>query len=144
MSGPRTIAIAVFRDERDRILVGEGRDAAKGEVYHRPLGGGIELGERGAEALAREIREEIGAEICDVRALGVLENIFTLEGRPRHEIVLVYEARFVDAALYARDRVAVREEGWAAATWKPLADFESGRSILYPAGLLGLLGGGRP
>ena len=60
-----------------RILVGHAYDAVKQDHYCRPLGGGIEFGERGADAIVREIREELGAEIEDVRRLGTLENLFT-------------------------------------------------------------------
>ncbi len=45
------IAICICRDG-DRILVAEYRE--KGRLYYRPLGGAIEFGERGAEAVRRE------------------------------------------------------------------------------------------
>ena len=56
----RTIAICLF-SHNGGILVAEGIDAVKGETFYRPLGGGIEFGEYGADTVAREIREEIGA-----------------------------------------------------------------------------------
>ena len=56
----RPIALCLFR-HAGRILVGNAYDAVKQEHYCRPLGGGIEFGERGAEAIVREIREELGA-----------------------------------------------------------------------------------
>ena len=46
-----------------RILVGHTYDTVKQDHYCRPLGGGIEFGERGAGAIMREIWEELGAEI---------------------------------------------------------------------------------
>ena len=54
MSAPgiRPIALAIIRDQ-GRILVFEGRDPLKPETFYRPLGGGIEFGERGAEALRK-------------------------------------------------------------------------------------------
>jgi len=62
--------------------------------YYRPLGG-IEFGETSRDAIIREIREELSAEIEDVRWLGTLENIFTLDGEPGHEIVMVCHADFI-------------------------------------------------
>ena len=71
----RPISICVCRDG-DRILVAEGRDSKKNQVFYRPLGGTIEFGERGEETVCRELMEEIGATLTDVRYLGALENIF--------------------------------------------------------------------
>ena len=68
----RPIALCLFRRE-DRILVSTAYDSVKKDYFCRPLGGGIEFGERGAEAIVREIREELGAEIKEVRLLGTLD-----------------------------------------------------------------------
>jgi len=85
----RPLALGIFR-RADTLLVFEGYDPVKGQVFYRPLGGGIEFGERGAEALAREMREEIGAEVANLRYLGLCENIFTNAGEIGHELVLLY------------------------------------------------------
>ncbi len=91
----RPIAICVCRDG-ERILVAEGHDSVKKQIFYRPLGGTIEFGEHGEEAVRREFQEEIGAELDEVRYLGMLENIFTYEGNRGHEIVLVYDGRLAD------------------------------------------------
>ncbi|UED82197.1 NUDIX domain-containing protein [Lysinibacillus sp. CD3-6] len=57
-----TKAICLFRND-DLILVAEGFDEVKGEFYYRPIGGKIEFGETSAEAIQREVREEIEANI---------------------------------------------------------------------------------
>jgi ADP-ribose pyrophosphatase YjhB (NUDIX family) len=139
----RLLAIAVFR-VGDRILVARGTDPATGAVFYRPLGGGVEFGERAAAALAREIREELGAEIDAPHLLGVLENVFDYAGRARHEVVFVFDARFRDPALYARGELAVVEPGvgWEPARWVALGEFAAGAARLVPDGLLALLRGG--
>ena len=138
----RPLALGVFLHD-GRLLVFEGHDPVKDETFYRPLGGGIEFGETGAQAMAREMREEIGAEVTNVRYLGLSENIFTHLGEMGHEIVLLYEAELVDRSLYERDVIEAVEANGSTfmALWKPLADFADGRTPLYPDGLLDLLTG---
>ena len=83
----------------------------KRERFHRLLGGGIEFGERAEDAVARELREETGAEVRVGRHLGVLENLFTFEGKPWHEIVSpqVFEAELDDPTLNERDAFEIVE-----------------------------------
>lgn len=101
----RVLALAlVMRGEE--LLVFRGNDPATGKVFHRPLGGGVEFGETEAEALRREMLEELGAEIADVRLRGVLENLFTWDARPWHEIVMLFDATLRDPALYARGTIS--------------------------------------
>lgn len=135
----RTIVLGIFRHE-GRLLVFEGCDPIRGVTFYRPLGGGVEFGEYGHQALAREMREELGAEVTNVRYLGTIQNIFTHAGRQGHEIVLLYEARFVNPACYRPDAFAAAQDNGTpiAVSWKPLADFEAG-AFLVPVELLELL-----
>ncbi|MGD0708994.1 MAG: NUDIX hydrolase [Anaerolineaceae bacterium] len=136
----RPLAIGIF-SHTSRILLHEGYDRIKQQTFYRPLGGGIEFGETGAEALAREMHEEIGQAIRDIRYLGTLENIFTFEGEPGHEIVLVYDAAFVDSAIYQKTKIdgIEGEDIPFVAVWKALEDFSNSRGPLYPDGLYNLL-----
>lgn len=137
----RPIAICVFRDE-GRILVTEAIDSKKGQVFYRPPGGTIEFGEHSQNTIRREIREEIGAEVANLQYLGTIENIFTYEGQPGHEIVQVYEGRLADPSLYEQETI----EGYEVDinvpfknVWKGLDEFGPGKPPLYPDGLLDLL-----
>ena len=123
------------------LLVSEGFDPVKQETFYRPLGGGVEFGERGIDAAARELREELAAEVIDLRYLGMLENIFTFSGQPGHEICLIYDGRFADPARYDADAMTGNEEGDGEfrVVWKPLSAFDEGTVPLYPDGLLDLL-----
>ncbi len=137
----RTIVLGIFL-HNDRLLVFRGEDPGRDVVFYRPLGGGIEFGERGCDALVREMREELGAEVTDVRYLGTVENIFSHQGKRGHEIVLLYEGRFTDPALYEQETFASAQDNGVPieVSWKPLADFEAG-AFLVPLELLGLLRG---
>ena len=136
----RPIAICVFRRE-DEILVFQGYDAIKGDLFYRPLGGGIEFSESSREAVAREIREELGAEITNLRHLATTENIFTLNGHTGHEIVFLYEADLEDRSLYKKESISATEDDGTQikAVWKPMDDFQTGQFRLVPEGLLELL-----
>ena len=138
----RFIALCVFRRD-DRLLVYEGYDSTERDYYYRPLGGTIEFGERSAAAVVREIKEELDAVICNVRRLGVLENLFVVDGRPGHEIVMLYEADFVDQTMYDRSPVWGQEDDGSSikAYWKLIRDFEEGIGRLVPEGLLEMLTG---
>jgi ADP-ribose pyrophosphatase YjhB (NUDIX family) len=136
----RPLAICIFR-QGDRLLVGEGYDPLKREQFYRPLGGGIEFGERGQETIQRELMEEIQAEVEDIRYLFTLENIFTFNGERGHEIILIYDGRLKDATLYAQEVIEGAEfDGFRnaplKAVWKRLDEFGAGKAILYPEGLL--------
>lgn len=135
----RPIAICIII-EGDRIFVGEHYDPSKKETFYRPLGGAIEFGEYGRESVIREIREEAVKEIKDLVYLGMIENIFIYDGKPGHEIVLVYQANFVDARMYEVSSIRCRNNGEEFdALWKPLSEFREGKAPLYPKGLLDML-----
>ena len=139
----RPLAICVFRHD-NRILVAEGYDSVKDEYFYRPLGGGIEFGEPSTETICREMMEELNAEVDkeSLNYLGALENIFTFNGAPGHEIILIYdgvlkEPKLYDQALIIGNEVDMGES--FSAMWKNIDEFGEGKSILYPTGLLELL-----
>jgi ADP-ribose pyrophosphatase YjhB (NUDIX family) len=138
----RPIALCVIR-RHGNLLVFEGYDTVKKDHFYRPLGGTIEFGERSSVTAAREMVEELNTEIRNVRWLGVLENIFTVHGQPGHEIVMLYEADFVDKTMYERSPIWGQEDDGSPikAVWKPLDDFKAGRGRLVPEGLLAILEG---
>ena len=138
----RPIALCVIR-RHGNLLVFEGYDTVKKDHFYRPLGGTIEFGERSSVTAAREMVEELNTEIRNVRWLGVLENIFTVHGQPGHEIVMLYEADFVDKTMYDRSPIWGQEDDGSPikAVWKPLDDFKAGRGRLVPEGLLAILEG---
>ena len=140
----RPIAICVFRDG-NRILVGDGYDPTKREVFYRPLGGGIRFGEASQVALRREIHEELGVEIENPRLLGVLENLFTFDGEPGHEVVFVYDAELKDPSLYQRDQFDGQESNGQPfrVRWIDIGSRGPNEPPVYPAGLIDLLQDGQ-
>jgi hypothetical protein len=136
---PRAQALCVFYNNR-RILVYEAADSVKNETFYRPLGGGIHFQEIGSDAAKREIMEELVEETEDIRYLGSVENIYTYEGEPGHEIVLIFDGKFKNKELYNKEHIKAQEgpkSGYA--IWKNIDDFVKKGHILYPDGLTGLL-----
>lgn len=135
----RPIAISVFRNE-DKIFVAEYYDPSRKLKFYRPLGGAIRFGERSRDCIIREIWEEMGAEIKDITYIGMIENIFTFDNKLGHEIVLVYEAAFVDSHLYEVESITCQDDdGVFVAVWKSPAEIRAEKAPLYPEGLLDLL-----
>jgi ADP-ribose pyrophosphatase YjhB (NUDIX family) len=104
-------------------------------VYFLP-GGGIQFGERSCDAIGREIQEEIGVKVRDVRCIGAYDSIGTTsEGFKFHHIHLVYEVVPEDPSFYLRDIVTVTDERPNGkmefkAVWKPIQDFRQGRALI--------------
>ena len=140
MNQIRPIALCVFQN-KNRILVFEGYDRAKDEIFYRPLGGGIEFGEKSEAAVRRELKEELNVEIANLRYLGVLENIYTFNAGSYHEFVMVYDGVLIESQLYEQDLIMGKEANGddIRAMWKTLDEFREGNSLLYPPGLMELL-----
>lgn len=136
----RPIAIAVIKRD-GKLFVFEGHDTVKDEIFYRPLGGGIEFGERGEDAVRREFTEEIGAELINVSYISTMENIFIHQGRPHHEIVMLYQADIGDESFYEDRQYMGNEDDGSdmKCLWLPINKFSDGKLILYPAGLIDTL-----
>ena len=135
----RALALCVFHHQ-GKILVNQFYDVQSQQTLYRPIGGGIDFGERSVDAIAREVREELNQSIADVRLLGTLESIFTYDGKPGHEIVQVYDATFSDESLYQQPWLMGHESDGASfkATWQDGSSFTD-TSPLVPEGLHDLL-----
>jgi ADP-ribose pyrophosphatase YjhB (NUDIX family) len=131
-------AICLFLNE-DRLLAIDGYDPTKQQRFWVPVGGRVEFGELSSDAIVREVREELSTEITDLELLGVLESIFTFDGGEGHEIVFVYDAKFVDGSMYQRIEInGVEGEDEFTAHWIIPNSPKHGWP-LYPEGLAGLL-----
>jgi ADP-ribose pyrophosphatase YjhB (NUDIX family) len=123
------------------VLRGHNPDGDR--VFHRLIGGSVELGERAAEAVVREVAEELKATLVEPELLGVVENVFTFAGELGHEVVFVYAGRL------AEGDVVPPEGGWYDdlgtpmwVEWRPVGDAVEGGDDalpLYPDGLGTLL-----
>ncbi len=131
----RALALGVLL-YRDHGLFAELDDRVTGERLYRALGGEIDFGERSAEALVREFREEIGAAVRIVAPLGVSENRFTFDGKPGHHVVFEYVAEYEPGdAPPNLDPMERIEPAGTVARWLPLAEVLAGVHRVVPDGL---------
>ncbi len=135
----RPIAICIFYHQ-DKILAVQGYDKIRKQKFYRPIGGGIELGETSRQALKREIKEELNADIINLKQIGIIENIFTYQGKPGHEIVFIYDAEFKDKKFYRQKNITVNEKSHKSlAFWLPIDKLPLKNQPIYPPELLGLV-----
>ena len=109
---------AVIRDN-DRILLHKSKE----DVFYAIPGGRIEIGEDSKTALKREFLEEINAKINIKEMIGVVENFFEYNNKKYHEIMFLYEARFVNFELCKLDTInGIENDGKLKFVWKNLTD----------------------
>lgn len=104
----------------------------------RPLGGSVEFGEHWQSALIREFKEELGVDVEVIGTPLVMENIYTHEGEPGHEVLFICEVLFSIANFENRSSIEFHEDSGTQCTarWFDLAelDLPEGPS-LFPVGL---------
>lgn len=132
---PKVKAYCVLLNaERSHHLVWRGYDPAKGQEFHRLLGGHVEFGEYSRDAVVREIEEELGVGLTDPALLGMVENVFDYDGRPGHEVIFVYVADVPEPSPVPPEGGFIDDNGVpVACVWRPVAD--EGLCPLYPDGL---------
>ena len=132
-------AMAVIRRPRDgALLVSEAANPA-GELFHRPLGGHVEFGEYAEYTMRRELLEEIGQSLSEVKLLGVLENIFDWADSEAHEIVFVFSASFQDHSAYDVAEQRILDQAADDETLVRWRDADAVSPPLYPDGLTDLI-----
>ena len=63
-------------------------------------GGRVELGETSQDALLRELKEELNADVEVMRLLWLVENFFEYNNQQYHEIAFYYLMQFPERSLY--------------------------------------------
>jgi len=133
----RPLALALIKNKNSQYLFHKGYDKVKNEYFYRPLGGGVEFSESGKVAIKREIMEELNQEVQVGGLLASFENIFTFDGHPGHEIIMLFDVSFIDAFVYEVQELDIYESGMAIAkaVWRSLSEIKSEDAKIYPLGL---------
>lgn len=133
-------AYAILR-RGNEILVNEVREHDGRLIGYRVPGGNIEFGETSLTTVQREIQEEIGAKIINLRLLPIIERFFDYMGTSRHEIVFPYLAEFKDPAFYQAETIEAYEDNGKAFTlfWLNPESCPQGISV-FPNEIVAMLG----
>jgi len=107
-------------------------------MFARAIGGGIEFGESAVDAVQREFEEELGVVLSRAEPLAITENLFTVGGRPGHEIVHVFAVASPQLDDLAIDGELAVLDNHTTVRWVPLDALRAGSPPFYPAGMADL------
>ena len=134
----RVITLSIVRNEKGSILFDAMRDPKKNLDFLRPIGGGVDFAETCENAIVREFKEEIDAEVKECKLIKVFENIFEYNGKPGHEIVFFYEVILADNNFYEMKEILVKE-GNENRVAKWYSKEEIGKAVILPPQIADLI-----
>ena len=108
--------VAVVVTHQHKVLFGQRKSGQTGFEWQLP-GGWIDVGESPEQAARREVYEETGLQLKELRFVGITSNVFSAH---KHTISLYFEAECADASAL-RVTEADKCSDWE---WKPWADVQ--------------------
>lgn len=135
MDRPRVGVGVVIRRDGDILLIRR-RNVHGSGTWSTP-GGHLDAGESPDACAAREVQEETGVEVANVRFLGVTNDVFDAEGR--HYITVWMEADYLSGDATVRAEHEMSEVRWCRSDALPanlflsLRNLVDGRSYGVPA-----------
>jgi 8-oxo-dGTP pyrophosphatase MutT (NUDIX family) len=137
----RQAALCIFH-RNGVFLIAEIVDPHSGAVLHRPPGGGIEEGETPEQTVRREVLEELGITLTEVRQIGHIDHVWIWKSRELHERAYIFLADPADDPRLNRGETLelIEADGERSRTiWLALDGAGAGPPPICPAGLPELL-----
>lgn len=123
-----------------KLLVSRDYDSVKKHYYFRPLGGSVDYLELSEDTVRREFMEELGVTLTNIKYLGTIENIFTMNGTDYHEIDFIYEGDIKEKEIYGKSEIEFIEGGKKSlAMWVEYNEFINRNLVLVPEEIFGYI-----
>jgi ADP-ribose pyrophosphatase YjhB (NUDIX family) len=134
MSGDPRIevkSICIIQRPNGDVLATKGIDD-DGVIFYRLIGGGVEFCETSADALHREVKEELNTSIRDIELLDVVENIFEYKGEKGHQVMFLYHGKIDDQDTFALESFPILDAPGLEAHWVSLQGILDKSVRFYP------------
>jgi 8-oxo-dGTP pyrophosphatase MutT (NUDIX family) len=122
------------------VVVSKGKvllSKAKDDSFVRPPGGHIEYFESSKAAVKREIKEEMGSGVNNLKLEKVIENLFYFEGKRSHDIYFIYSGSLTKKDLYKKSVISGDENGKLKRFyWITIGEIVKGKEKIVPNGIL--------
>jgi 8-oxo-dGTP pyrophosphatase MutT (NUDIX family) len=96
--------------------------------YYFFPGGSAHKGEAPEDTLKREVSEEFGTEIKDIKFLTTLRNV----GEVSDETITMFQAEFVNSEIYQESEIPVLDLPQIKAVWVSMDDVTMGKVKIFP------------
>lgn len=114
--------VAAIIKKDNKVLLHKSK---KDDFYAIP-GGRVKAGEPSVDTLKREFKEEIGRDINIKSFAGIVENFFEYNGKKYDELMILFEAEFIDYNLYEVEKITgLEENGKIEFVWKNLNELNN-------------------
>ena len=107
------VGVAAFVVKGDKVLLNR-RSGSHGNGTWSIGGGHLEFGEEPEDCARREIMEEMGINVKNLKFIGVTNDIFKNEGK--HYVTIFYKCEFASGRLKTPDREFSKRWKWV--TWR--------------------------
>ncbi len=129
--GIQVKAMCLFQ-HNGRVLAGKGFDSKRDEHFYRIVGGGMDFFETAEETIRREIQEELGSDIENLKYLTLIENLFEFEGARGHQITFIFSGDLASKALYDQEKIEFLDAPGLFMEWVPIKDIVEKKVVAYP------------
>jgi len=135
----RPKAEVVIRRGESLLLV-ESADLATNEPFLYPPGSDVIFGQYAAQVVQSTVARMIGHGLTDIAYFATLESLYRRHGQRRHEVALIFTARFANEHSYGEPSFYVQSGGnTARGSWHDVEQLASSPESLQPNGLYALL-----
>ena len=100
-------SILIFNSLDNKFLV----QKRIGDSFWALPGGKVQIMEKTKDTIKREIKEEIGLDLIDVKMLSVSENFFTFKNEDIHQYIFTYSGKLVDNRYENKEEFESIEKG---------------------------------